>query len=102
MHVAFTMGDPNTGVETCTQIHNINSESHIGKSELEMHCNWKQQFGVWQHKCFVSCTKCMYVFCVVINHLDLHWTLSHIFITITEPGNLRESDLFLHRGHVNI
>ena len=37
MHVAFTMDDPNTGVEACTQIHNINSESQIGKSELEMH-----------------------------------------------------------------
>ena len=42
----------------------------------------------------------MYVFCVVKNHLDLHWTLSHICITITEPGNLRESDLFLHTGAV--
>ena len=40
------MGDPNTGAEACTQIHNINSESQIGKSELEMHLDWKQQFGV--------------------------------------------------------
>ena len=62
----------------------------MGKSELEQHLKWTDMDWYWKslelvctivlylHKMFV----CMFDIYVVIkeNHLDLHWTLSHMFI----------------------
>ena len=54
--------------------------------------------SLYLHFMFVCMYVCMFDIYVVINkenHLDLHWTLSHMFNTV-EPGYLRESNLFPH------
>ena len=76
----------------------------MNRNELKL-----EEFGVclhnslYLHFMFVCMYVCMFDIYVVINkenHLDLHWTLSHMFNTV-EPGHLRESYLFPHTNMIS-